>query len=108
MVDFETMSWDFINESFRYYNFGEDIQKWIKLFQNNIFSIISQGWHFSNQVNIYVGADKGIQFHITYYILCVELLAIIIRNNKLSITLNDQHQSADDITVILDGTEKSF
>ena len=119
LIDFEkafdTVSWKFIEHVLKNFNFGKDIQKWVHLFQNNIFSVVNQGGNISENVNIHRGCRQGDQISLYIFILCVEVLANHIRNNKnikgMSIS-NNEHinlsQFADDTTVILDGNEHSL
>ena len=118
LVDFEkafdTVSWDFIDKVLENYNFGTDLKKWIKLFQHNIFSLINQGGHFSEPVNIHRGCRQGDPISSYIFILCVEYLATRIRDNNQikGLKVNGQNivlsQFADDTTIILDGTETSL
>ena len=101
---------------FKNFNFGQDIQKWVNLFQNNVFSIVNQGGgDFSDKVNIHRGCRQGDPISSYTFILCVEVLANHIRNNKsingMSVNkkeLIDVSQFVDDTTVILDGSEHSL
>ena len=70
LVDFEkgfdTVSWDFIDKVYEYYNFR------IKTFQNNIFSMINQGGHFSDslRVSIHRGCRQGNPISSDIFIMC--------------------------------------
>ena len=48
-----------MNKILEYYNFGNDIHKWIKLFRHNICSLINQGGNFSEKENVHRGCRKG-------------------------------------------------
>ena len=52
LVDFEkafdTVSWSFIQKVLQFFNFGPSIQRWIKVFQTNISSLINQSGHLSD------------------------------------------------------------
>ena len=43
LIDFEkafdTVSWEFISQTLKYFNFGPSIQRWIHTFQNIYFPI---------------------------------------------------------------------
>ena len=56
LIDFEkafdTISWNFIQKTLKIFNFGNSIQKWVRLFQNNIYSTVNQGGNFSKNIFI--------------------------------------------------------
>ena len=67
LIDFEkafdTVSRKLIEHVLKNFNFGQDIQKWVNLFQNNIFSIVNQGGEFFQIKSIYIVAVvKGTRF----------------------------------------------
>ena len=42
---FDTLEWTFVEKTLSFYNFGESIKSWIKLFHTNITSCIqNNGW----------------------------------------------------------------
>ena len=51
LIDFEkafdSISWNFLNNILKFFNFGESIQKWVKTFYNNIKSAVNQGGNLS-------------------------------------------------------------
>jgi hypothetical protein len=51
LIDFEKafdpISWNFLNNILKFFNFGESIQKWAKTFYNNIKSAVNQGGNLS-------------------------------------------------------------
>ena len=118
LIDFEkafdTIDWNFIQKCLNIFNFGKSIQKWVKVFQNNIYSTINQGGNFSDKIEIHRGCRQGDPIASQIFIICAEILALKIRsNNNISgIKINDREiklsQFADDTTLILDGTEKSL
>ena len=79
---FDTVSWKFIEHVIKNFNFGKDIKKWVHLFQNNIFSVVKQGENISENVNIHLDCGKENPISSYICILCVEVLANHIRNNK--------------------------
>lgn len=68
------------------------IRKWIKVFQNNISSLINQSGHLSDSVMIKRGCIQGDPIITYIFILCIEFLAIRLRNNNTikGININDQ------------------
>ena len=118
LIDFEkafdTISWNFIHKCLKFFNFGNSIQKWISLFQNNIYSTVNQGGNFSEMISIHRGCRQGDPIASQLFIICAEILALKIRHNThisgIKISQNEfkLSQFADDTTLILDGSEKSL
>ena len=118
LVDFEkafdTVSWSFIQKVLQFFNFGPSIQRWIKVFQTNISSLINQSGHLSDPVMIKRGCRQGDPIASYIFIICIEFLAIRLRENSKikGININDQEykisQFADDTTMILDCSETSL
>ena len=73
------------------------MQKRVQLFQYNIFSVVNQGGHPSNNVFIHVhrGCRQVDPIYWYNFILCVEILDCIRRQNKLlnayGININNQN-----------------
>jgi hypothetical protein len=40
---FDSISWDFLLSVLKFFNFGESIINWVKVFYNNISSAVIQG-----------------------------------------------------------------
>ena len=118
LIDFEkafdSISWDFIQHTLKFFKFGPSIQRWIKTFQKKISSAITQGGHLSSFFNIGRGCRQGDPIAAYCFILCAEILAIKVRNNKniKGITINGQEillsQYADDTCLVLDGSPRSL
>ena len=118
LIDFEkafdSISWNFLNNILKFFNFGESIQKWVKTFYNNIKSAVNQGGNLSDFFSIERGCRQGDPLSPYLFILCAEIMAIKIRENpkiKGIKVLHSEHeisQFADDTSVILDGSEESL
>ena len=111
---FDTVSWKFIDKTLDYFNFGPSIKKWIKLFQTGAQSCILQNGHLSESFTLQRGCRQGDPISPYIFILCVEILGKMIRNDKniQGIKINDKIfklcQYADDTQIFLDGSEKSL
>ena len=111
---FDTVEWSFIRKTFRHFNFGPTIINWIKLFYNDTeSSILNNGWS-SDFFKLGRGVRQGCPLSPYLFILCVEVLADVIRKNCdiKGITVNGSEviisQYADDTTLILDGSRRSL
>ena len=100
------MFWTFLT-------FGEDFKNWIKVFYK---SIQSNG-HLSDWFYLQRGCGQGDPLSPYLFILCVEVLATLIRNDKdINMITGIQilnttfviSQYADDTTMILDGNKTSL
>ena len=118
LIDFEkafdSVSWKFINEVLDFFNFGPSIKLWIKTFYTNISSSVSQNCFLSDFFQIQRGCRQGDPLSPYIFLLCAEILGILIRKNKeiKGIKIDDTEylisQYADDTSIILDGTPESL
>lgn len=78
---FDTISWNFIYQCLKTYNFGANFIKWIHvLYQNPCSRIINNG-HISKPITLSKGVRQGCPLSAYLFILAIEILAIRIRNN---------------------------
>ena len=118
LIDFEkafdSISWSFIYKALQFFGFGEYIIEWVKILNTNFKASVLQSGYLSNQFNIERGCRQGDPVAPYLFILCAEILAILIKQNKdiKGITIgNKEHkisQYADDTSLALDGTPKSL
>jgi exonuclease III len=118
LVDFEkafdSVSWTFVEQALEFFNFKISIKTWIKTFYNNSESRILQNGFLSETFKLERGCRQGDPLSPYIFIICAEILAILIRNSKDidGININGQEylisQYADDTSFILDGTYKSL
>ncbi|MEW8548783.1 MAG: reverse transcriptase domain-containing protein, partial [Candidatus Thiodiazotropha sp.] len=111
---FDSVSWKFINKTLDYYNFGPSFKKWIALFQNGSESAVLQNGFISEFFPLQRGCRQGDPISPYIFILCVEILGLMIRRNDNihGVRINDSEtklsQYADDTQIFLDGSEISL
>lgn len=118
LIDFEkafdSVSWDFLFKVIEYFNFGNSFMKWIKVFYKNIESYVIVNGHMSDWFLLQRGCRQGDPLSPYLFILCAEILAVLIRNetNITGIKIGNHEfrisQYADDTSLLLDGSEKSL
>ena len=59
LIDFEKVSWEFINYVLKTFNFGHTISNWISLLYNNSSSRIIQNGHISDSFRVGRGCPQG-------------------------------------------------
>ena len=86
LIDFEKafVSWSFIYETLKYFGFGISIIQWIKLFSKNAKLAVNQRSNLSDFFYIGRGCRQGDPASTCLFVLCAEVLAIKIRNKKIS------------------------
>lgn len=118
MIDFEkafdSVEWNFLDRTLRYFNFGKVIRKWIKLFYTNIESCTINNGHCSSRFRLERGVRQGDPLSPYIFILMTEILtrSIMKHEDIKGINLDDSEflisQLADDTTLLLEPNEKSF
>ena len=118
LIDFEkafdSIAWKFIYQTLDFFNFGPSLKKWIETFYNGIKSCIIQNGVLSDCIFPQRGCRQGDPISPYLFLLCAEILGILIRNNQdiKGITIEGEEyklsQYADDTSLISDGSPKSM
>lgn len=116
LVDFEkafdTVEWNFLDKVLDTFGFGESFRLWVKILYTDISSCVINNGFSTPFFKISRGVRQGCPLSPYLFILCVELLAIRIRENKnvhgirIGETEFKISQLADDTTCFL-SDEKS-
>ena len=108
---FDSISWDYIFNVIRFFNFGPDFERWIHIISRNVKLCVIQNGFFSQFFNIGRGCRQCDPISPYLFLLCVEILGVLIRNIK-GINISDVEyklfQFADDMGIFLDGSENSL
>ena len=118
LIDFEkafdSIAWSFIKKVLGFFNFGTSIRTWIDIFYKNIKSCVTVNGKVSKWFKIFRGCRQGDPISPYLFILCAEILALMIRKNKhiKGIRIHEMEhlisQYADDTSLTLDATEISL
>ena len=118
LIDFEkafdSISWNFIYKTLKLFGFGNNLVRWVQLFNQDITARVLQCGFMSDSINIERGCRQGDPISPYLYILagqvqsilisqCVEIKGINIKGQEFKII-----QYADDTTLFLDGSCSSF
>ena len=109
---FDSVSWEFLEKSINYFNFGESFKNWVKLFTTDISSCaLNTGWS-SGFFKLYRGVRQGCPISPYLFLICAEIFAIGFRNNEniKGIKIEEIEkllaQFADDTQILLNGTQE--
>ena len=104
---FDSIEWNYLLETLQLFNFGHDIQNWIKIFYNNVTSCILNNGHSSTFFSLQRGVRQGCPLSGVLFVLGIELLSRCIKNHPTvnGIQVNKHElkisQYADDTTVFV-------
>ena len=111
---FDSLDWTFLFKVLRTYGFGNDICRWIQTFYTNIKSTVIVNGGPSDWFEIQRGCRQGDPLSPYLFVLCVEVLSIMIKENKdiKGIVVDDNEikisQFADDAQLVNPGDRLSF
>ena len=80
---FDTLEWSFIEKTLKYYNFGDSLILWIKLFYTDIGSSIQNNGWSSDFFNLSRCVRQGCPLSPHLFILCAEILGAAVRRDSL-------------------------
>ena len=104
---FDSLEWYFLKKCLELFNFGPDLIRWVNTFYKNVKSCIINNGLCSHYFNVERGVRQGDPLSPYLFVICVEILAIAVRNdvNIKGIKISDSEakllQFADDTTAIL-------
>ena len=118
LIDFEkgfdSLAKSFIYKVLDFFNFGQVIKNWIKIFNFNISSSVIQNGFVSNFFSVKRDCRQGDPISPYIFILCAEILSVLIKKCKdiKGISINGREfkisQFADDTSLILNGSQESL
>ena len=79
---FDTIEWDFMFKALHSFNFGPSFIRWIQTIYNSPAACIKNNGYFSETFRISRGIRQGCPVSALIFILCVEMLAIKVRNSN--------------------------
>lgn len=106
---FDTVSWSFLIQTLKTFNFGQNFVKWVEILYNKPLSMVTNNGHSSEPFELGRGVRQGCPLSALLFILVAELMAINIRNNEnikpIKIRNNNLKvkitQMADDTTIFV-------
>ena len=91
---FESVSWTFLNNVLKFFNFGKEFCHWINILNKNIQATILQSGHLSYFFTIHRGCRQGDPIASYLFLLAAQILYLmIIYNcsiNGITITVNNE------------------
>ena len=104
---FDSIEWNYLLDTLRLFNFGPDIQNWIKTFYYNVTSCVLNNGHASAFFSLQRGVRQGCPLSGVLFVLGIELLSKTVKSDPTikGIQVNKHElkisQYADDTTVFV-------
>lgn len=111
---FDCLDWQFIQNCLTLFNFGPQLKKWVSTLYSNLSSCVSNNGFLSAYFQVTRGVRQGCPLRPYLFIICTEILNILIKSNNLikGVEVSDVSikisQYADDTVVITDGSNSSL
>lgn len=112
---FDSISWSFLKKALDFFNFGPDLQQWVRTFYNNPTTCIYVNGQYSEWFSIFRGVRQGDPSSPYLYLIGAEVLSVMLRCNLQirGINIRDTLECmlsmfADDTSLCLDGSEQAF
>ena len=103
----DTVDWRFLHKTLEMFNFGPQIQQWVKTFYSDATSCVINNGYASEFFKLQRGVRQGCLLSGPLFVLCAEILANSIRADKTINGLNIYNREikpshyADDTTVLV-------
>ena len=111
-IDFEkaydSISFKYIKKCLQYFNFGDDLIKWVEILLHDFKAVINHCGNISRRFNISRGCRQGDPIASYLFILCIEILALKLRADtriqgfQIETFRHLLEIYADDLTVFLE------
>ena len=79
---FDSISWQFLTEALRSFNFGESFIRWVKVLYSDISSCVMNNCFASELFEIKRGVRQGVPLSPCLFIIALEIVNVAIRKNK--------------------------
>merc|ERR1712002_1373631 len=93
---FDKLEWNFLFQTLRFFGFGDDFIKWIKVLYSDITSCVLNNGHASEFFLLERGLRQGCPLSPLLFLLGSEILAISVRNN-----VNIQGISVNNVEILI-------
>ena len=79
---FDTIEWSFLIDTLNNFNFGPDIQNWVRIFYNNVTSCVLNNGHASEFFVLERGVRQGCPLSGLLFVIGIEVLANAIKSKS--------------------------
>ena len=79
---FDSLEWDYLNRCLQLFNFGPDLMRWVNTFYMNVQSCVINNGLCPHYFNVERGVRQRDPLSPYLFDICVEILAIAVRNDN--------------------------